>query len=100
MEADEPVWVEVPVSLPPRRTRAPRPWGGRDPGAVIREGAEDLAPYAEVGANVAGESPTLITWNCMVSEPPLETGSGLATSCEPTRSTHEMQAPDPEIVVT
>jgi hypothetical protein len=54
VEVDEPVWIEVPVSPPPRRTRAPRPWGGRDPGVVLREGAEDLAPYAEAGANMAG----------------------------------------------
>jgi hypothetical protein len=49
-EADETVWTEAP---PPRRTRRPRPWGGRDPAVVIREGAEDLAPYAEVGASMA-----------------------------------------------
>ncbi|HEU4882672.1 MAG TPA: hypothetical protein VFT45_10515 [Longimicrobium sp.] len=53
-EADEPVWMEVPTSPPPRRTRSPRPWGGRDPGVVLREGAEELAPYAEAGANMAG----------------------------------------------
>jgi hypothetical protein len=53
VEPDAPVWIEVPAA-PPRRTRAPRPWGGRDPGEVLREGAEDLAPYAEAGANVAG----------------------------------------------
>lgn len=53
-EVDEPVWIEVPASRPPRRSRRPAPWGGRDPGVVIREGAEDLAPYAEVGANMAG----------------------------------------------
>ncbi|WP_420128312.1 hypothetical protein [Longimicrobium sp.] len=47
------VWIEVPPTRPPRRTRAPPPWGGRDPGAVLREGAEDLAPYAEVGATMA-----------------------------------------------
>jgi hypothetical protein len=53
-EPDYPAWIDVPADPPPSRTRAPRPWGGRDPGVVIREGAEDLAPYAEVGANVAG----------------------------------------------
>ncbi|HEX6371907.1 MAG TPA: hypothetical protein VF006_23490 [Longimicrobium sp.] len=50
VEADEPVWVEVPA---PRRTRRPSPWGGRDPGVVLREGAEELAPYAEAGAGMA-----------------------------------------------
>jgi hypothetical protein len=54
VEADEPVWIEVPAPRPPRRSRPPRPWGGRDPGVVLREGAEDLAPYAEAGANMAG----------------------------------------------
>ena len=43
------VWVPVP---PPRRTRPPR-WGGRDPHVVIRDGAEDLAPYAAAGAGFA-----------------------------------------------
>ncbi|HEX5872319.1 MAG TPA: hypothetical protein VFY65_17945 [Longimicrobium sp.] len=52
VEADEPEWVEVPAPRAPRRPR-PRPWGGRDPAVVIREGAEDLAPYAEAGANMA-----------------------------------------------
>jgi hypothetical protein len=52
VEADEPTWVEVPAR-PPRRTRRPAPWGGRDPGVVLREGAEDLGPYAEVGASMA-----------------------------------------------
>jgi hypothetical protein len=54
VEADEPAWIEVPAPRPPRRTRAPRPWGGRDPAVVMREGAEDLAPYAEAGAHMAG----------------------------------------------
>jgi hypothetical protein len=48
MEADAP-----PRTVPPARRPRPRPWGGRDPHVVIREGAEDLAPYAEAGANFA-----------------------------------------------
>lgn len=47
------VWIEVPPAGVPRRTRAPRPWGGRDPGVVMREGAEELAPYAAAGATMA-----------------------------------------------
>lgn len=43
-----PVWIEIP---PPRRRMPRRP--GRDPRVVIREGAEDLAPYAEAGASMA-----------------------------------------------
>ncbi len=53
VEPAYPEWSESPVAPPPRRTRTPRPWGGRDPGVVIREGAEDLAPYAEAGAGMA-----------------------------------------------
>jgi hypothetical protein len=53
VEPDEPVWIEVPAPRAPRRMRAPRPWGGRDPRVVIREGADDLAPYAEAGATMA-----------------------------------------------
>jgi hypothetical protein len=46
---------EVPpwaAEAPPRRRTRPS-WGGRDPGVVIREGAEDLAPYASAGATFA-----------------------------------------------
>lgn len=36
-----------PRTVPPARRPRPRPtWGGREPHVVIREGAEDLAPYA------------------------------------------------------
>jgi hypothetical protein len=42
-----PPWAAEPS------TRRPRPWGGRDPGVVMREGAEDLAPYAAAGATFA-----------------------------------------------
>ena len=51
---EEPVEEEVIIlspGMPPRRV--PRPWGGRDAGVVIREGAEDLAPYAAAGASMA-----------------------------------------------
>jgi hypothetical protein len=47
---EEPVVIIRP-GLPPRRM--PRPWGGRDTGVVLREGAEDLAPYAVAGATFA-----------------------------------------------
>jgi hypothetical protein len=47
--AEEP--AVIVRTWPPRRM--PRPWGGRDPGAVLREGAEDLAPYAAAGASLA-----------------------------------------------
>ena len=47
---EEPVVIIRP-GPPPRRM--PRPWGGRDTGVVLREGAEDLAPYAVAGATFA-----------------------------------------------
>lgn len=47
---EEPV-VIIGRGRPPRRM--PRPWGGRDTGVVLREGAEDLAPYAVAGATAA-----------------------------------------------
>lgn len=47
---EEPVVIIRP-GPPPRRM--PRPWGGRDAGVVLREGAEDLAPYAAAGATFA-----------------------------------------------
>lgn len=43
-----PPWTEPD----PRVVRRPR-WGGREPRVVIREGAEDLAPYAAAGATFA-----------------------------------------------
>lgn len=50
VEADAP-----PRTVPPARRPRPRStWGGRDPHDVLREGAEDLAPYAEAGARFAG----------------------------------------------
>ncbi|HEX6041933.1 hypothetical protein [Longimicrobium sp.] len=45
-EPDSP-WAEAE----PRIVRPP--WGGREPHVVIREGAEDLAPYAMAGAGFA-----------------------------------------------
>lgn len=47
---EEPV-VIIRSGWPPRRV--PRPWGGRDAGGALREGAEELAPYAAAGATFA-----------------------------------------------
>src|SRR5262249_4766875 len=49
--------------------------------------------------SVVGVSPTLTTWNVTVIGPPLGLGSGDATSCAATRSTHNEQALPLVIVV-
>lgn len=49
-EPEEEVIILTP-GRPPRRM--PRPWGGRDAGVVIRDTAEDLAPYAATGVSLA-----------------------------------------------
>jgi hypothetical protein len=48
----ETVETDSPWTEPDPRVVRPR-WGGREPRVVIREGAEDLAPYAAAGANFA-----------------------------------------------
>lgn len=48
-----PARTRVEADAPVRREPRPRPWGGRDAGTVVRDHAEDLAPYAAAGATMA-----------------------------------------------
>jgi hypothetical protein len=51
---DEPAEEDVIILSPGMRPRRmPSPWGGRDPGVVLRETAEDAAPYAAAGISMA-----------------------------------------------